>query len=119
RKGHHSYEWRGKRDECVSSCFRVSETSKGDWSLGACATRLAASAASRQRTPCRERVHVVPPVGDLALVDVNDGAEAIVVGRAVRQDRSVDLVLDHDNASAVCVVDDEMVGGVQLDGLHV
>src|SRR5580704_1748588 len=69
--------------------------------------------------PCRERVHVVPPVRDLALADVDDGAEAIVVGGAVRQDRAVDLVLDDDHAFAVCLVDDEMVGSVELDGLDV
>ena len=30
QEGHLSYEWRGKRHECVSSSYRVSETSKGD-----------------------------------------------------------------------------------------
>ena len=56
---------------------------------------------------------------DLALVDVDDGAEAVVVGGAVRQERAVDLVLDDNYALALCLVDDEMVGGVELDGLDV
>lgn len=39
-----------------------------------------------------------PPVNDLALVDVDDGAEAIAVHSAICQDRAVDLVLDDNYA---------------------
>src|ERR1700744_5021908 len=69
----------------------------------------------RQGIPCRERIHVVSPARDLAVLDHDDRAEPIVIFGAGRTDCPMDLVFDDDDAVVVCLVDNQLIGGMELD----
>jgi len=65
----------------------------------------------RQYVPGGERVHVVPPVRDPPVFDLDDRAEPIVVLSACRKNLPVDLVFDNDAvAGLVC---NQLIGGVK------
>jgi hypothetical protein len=69
----------------------------------------------RQCIPGREGVHVVSPVRDLPVFNLDYRAEPIVVFRACRKDGPMDLVFDDDNTAVVCLVDDQPIGGLKHD----
>ena len=69
----------------------------------------------RQCIPGRERVHVVSPVHDLPVFNLDDGAEPIVVLDTGGKDRPVDFVLDDDDPCVVSPMNDQMVGRSKFD----
>jgi hypothetical protein len=56
---------------------------------------------------------------DLPVLEMDDGAEPVVVLRAGREDCSVDFVFDDNDMTCVCCVDNEVVRGLQVDDLNV
>jgi hypothetical protein len=72
-----------------------------------------------QRHPRDKRVHVVPPVDDLLVLDRDDGDEPVVVGHARRDDPAVHLVLQDYDARILRAVNDEPAGGVEPDVVSV
>ena len=57
--------------------------------------------ALHQSVPGRERVHIVSPVRDFPVLDLDDGTKPIVVLHACRPDGPVDLIFDDDNLAVV------------------
>src|ERR1700720_4274461 len=72
-----------------------------------------------KRSHRRQRVHVVPPMHDLAVFDSNHRDEPVVVGGAGRDYLAVYLVFDDHDTRVLRSVDDECVRVMQDDVLAV
>src|SRR5580704_16079377 len=72
-----------------------------------------------QRQPWSERVHVVPPVHDLPVLDRDDRDEPVIVRRTRRHDLAVHRVLEDDDAPVLRAVHDEPVGRFEPDVVSV
>src|ERR1700692_774272 len=68
-----------------------------------------------QSRPGRQRVHIVPPMDDLSVLDGDDRYEPVVVGNATRKDCAVHLVFENCDATTLGMVYNKSVGGVQPD----
>jgi hypothetical protein len=64
----------------------------------------------RQCVPGRERVHVVSPMRDLVVFDLDNRAEPIVVFHARCEDRPVNLVFDDNDMAAVYLMGNQLIG---------
>src|ERR1700674_1924139 len=79
------------------------------------------SSPSRQTSPTSpakrshgcQRVHIVPPLHDLSALDGNDRDEPVVVGGAGRDNFTMDIVFDDDNARVLRSVYDKRVSAVE------
>jgi hypothetical protein len=72
-----------------------------------------------QCVPGRERIHVISPMRDLSLLELNDRAKPIAVIYARREDLPMDLVFDDDDAAVACLVDDQLIGTLKGDVVDV
>jgi hypothetical protein len=71
--------------------------------------------ACRQGVSRRVRVHIVSPMRDPPVSKLDDRAEPIFILGARREDRPMEVVLDHDDPAVVRSVDDQHVCGVEPD----
>src|SRR5258708_14133180 len=62
-----------------------------------------------------QRVHIVPPLHDLSALDGNDRNEPVVVWGAGRDNLTVDIVFDDDNARRLRSMHDELISPVKYD----
>ena len=62
------------------------------------------ASARRQCVPGRERVHIVSPVRDFPIFNLDDRAKSIVVFHACREHSSLDFIFDDDDPAIVCSV---------------
>jgi hypothetical protein len=72
-----------------------------------------------QCVPGRERIHVISPVCDLSLFELDDRAKPIVVLHARREDLPMDLVFNDDDAAVARLVDDQLIGRLKRDAVDV
>src|ERR1700693_716409 len=102
------------RAEGVHTCLRICGPCRLCYLLFFRAGRRLAKCGHR-----RQRVHVVPPMYDLAVFDSNYRDEPVVVGGAARDYLAVYLVFDDDDAWVLRSVNDECVCAMQDDVLAV
>jgi hypothetical protein len=71
--------------------------------------------ARRQCVPGRERVHIVSPVRDFPVFNLDDRTKPIVVLHACREDGPMDLIFDDDDTAVVRLVGNQLIGRLKLD----
>jgi hypothetical protein len=69
--------------------------------MARCAMQGLLASARRQCVPGRERVHIVSPVRDFPIFNLDDRAKSIVVFHACREHRPLDFIFDDDDPAIV------------------
>src|SRR5580692_765728 len=100
-------------------CVKCRTNSRGNSECALLFTFFRAGRRAAKRGHRRQRVHVVPPMHDLAVFDGNHRDEPVVVGGAGRDDLAVYLVFDDHDTRILRSVNDERVRTMQHDAVAV
>ena len=68
-----------------------------------------------QRRPCGQRIHVIPPAYDLAVLDSGNRYEPVIVSRACGEHLPMHFVFERHDATIVRRMHDQRIASVEPD----